>query len=549
MRVPDPPLPRDRIADFVQRGYWLSITSNDMLERWAAKSPTKVAIVDGRVRLTYADYHARARRLATYFLSLGLTNDDVIAVQLPNWSDFPVAISGAMLAGIPFCQFHSDFRSREIEFILRFTDASVLILPREFRGFDYLAMLAELRPRLPKLRHVLVVGDAVPEGYVDLRRLLEAPDAIAIDEVALRARRPHPNALCRTAFTSGTTGDPKAVLHLHNTTNAAIVFLNELHRIGVKSVLMAFLPVGLNWGLFNVLQALFAGCALVMQDIFKADEALRLIEAEKVTHFCAAPAHLVSMLNAPSLERHDLSALEIMTTGGASCPIEVIREVQRRLPGHLLELYGMLEVGCQCLTRIEDEPEAVCGLVGHSIAQMENIVVDDQGREAAPGVTGEILTRGPSVAIGYYNNPEANKAFRADGWFHTGDLGVFDERGYLKIVGRKKEMLIRGGANIYPREIEEVLYQHPKVRDAAVVGVPDPRLGERVCACVVPRAGATLSFDEMVAFLRPQISTYKLPEFLLVLEDLPRTPTGKIQKTPLRDIAVERLRGVAARQS
>ena len=247
MRVPDPPLPLDRIADFAKRGYWLSITSNDMLERWAAKSPGKVAIVDGRVRLTYADYHARARRLAAYFLSLGLTNDDVIAVQLPNWSEFPVTISGAMLAGIPFCQFHSDFRSREIEFILRFTEASVLILPREFRGFDYLAMLAELRPKLPKLRHVLVVGDTVPEEYVDLRSLLEAPDAIATDEAALRARRPHPNAFCRTAFTSGTTGDPKAVLHLHNTTNAAIVFLNELHRIGVKSVLMAFLPVGLNW--------------------------------------------------------------------------------------------------------------------------------------------------------------------------------------------------------------------------------------------------------------------------------------------------------------
>lgn len=548
MRVADPPLPPDRTADFVRRGHWLSITSNDMLERWAAKSPVKTAIVDGRVRLTYADYFLRARRLAAYFASLGLTDDDVIAIQLPNWSEFPLSISGAMLAGIPFCQFHSDFRSRELEFILRFTEASVLILPREFRGFDYLAMIAELRPRLPKLRHVLVVGYEVPEGYFDLRRLLEGQPPIEIDDAALSERRPHPNALCRTAFTSGTTGDPKAVLHLHNTTNSAIVFLNELHRIGVKSVLMTFLPVGLNWGLFNVLQALFAGCTLVLQDIFKVDEVLRQIEAERVTHFCAAPAHLMSMLNAQGLETHNLASLEIMTTGGASCPIEVIREVRRRLPGHLLELYGMLEAGCQCLTRLEDDPEAVCGLVGHSVAQMENMVVDYQGSEAPPGVIGEILTRGPSVAIGYYNNPEANKAFRADGWFHTGDLGLFDERGYLKIVGRKKEMLIRGGANIYPREIEEVLYQHPKIRDAAVVGVPDARLGERVCACVVPRAEEMLSFDELIAFLRPQISTYKLPEFLLLFEDLPRTPTGKIQKTPLRDAAVEKLRGVAARR-
>jgi acyl-CoA synthetase (AMP-forming)/AMP-acid ligase II len=274
---------------------------------------------------------------------------------------------------------------------------------------------------------------------------------------------------------------------------------------------------------------------------------LRLIEAEKVTHFCAAPAHLVSMLNAPAFERHQLGSLEVVTTGGASCPIEVIREAQRRLPGHLLELYGMLEVGVQCMTRLEDDPEAVCGFVGHSAAQMENIVVDDSGNEAPPGTPGEILTRGPSVAIGYFNNEEASKAFRPDGWFHTGDIGVFDERGYLKIVGRKKEMLIRGGANIYPREIEEVLYQHPAIKDAAVVGIPDQRLGERVCACIVARAGASVEFAELVEFLRPQISTYKLPEFLVVLDDLPRTPTGKIQKMRLRDVAVEKLRDVARR--
>jgi acyl-CoA synthetase (AMP-forming)/AMP-acid ligase II len=548
MRVPDPPLPPEQIAEFVRRGFWLSVTTNDMLERWATRAPTKTAIVDARGRLSYAEYFSQARRLAAYFGSLGLTSDDVIAIQLPNWSEFPIAISGAMLAGVPFCQFHSDFRAREIEFILGFTNASVLIVPQEFRGFDYLAMLADLRPRLPNLKHVLVVGDSLPEGYSDLRALIDGRIPIDVDDAALATRRPHPDALCRTAFTSGTTGDPKAVLHLHNTTNCAIVFLNEFHRIGIKSVLLAFLPVGLNWGLFNVLQAIFSGCTLVLQDIFKAEEALRLIEAEKVTHFCAAPAHLVSMLNTPALEERDLGSLEVVTTGGASCPIEVIREAQRRLPGHLLELYGMLEVGVQCMTRLEDDPEAVCGLVGHSAAQMENMVVDDRGNEAPSGTPGEILTRGPSVAIGYYNNAEASKAFRRDGWFHTGDIGVFDERGYLKIVGRKKEMLIRGGANIYPREIEEVLYQHPAVKDAAVVGIPDQRLGERVCACIVARAGRSVSFDELLTFLRPQISTYKLPEFLIMLDDLPRTPTGKIQKMRLRDVAVEKLKGAAVRR-
>jgi acyl-CoA synthetase (AMP-forming)/AMP-acid ligase II len=550
MRISDPPLPPERMAEFVKAGYWRDTTSNDELERHARATPDKLAVVDSRVRLTYGEYYRRAQRLAAHYIGLGLGADDVVAIQLPNWTEFAVAMNAAVLAGVPFCQYHSDFRSREVEFILRFTDASALIIPREFRRFDYLAMLADLRPKLPRLKHVLVVGDNVPAEYFDLRAFLDAPGKPAPDDASLRRRRPHPNALMRTAFTSGTTGDPKAVLHLHNTTNCACYFLNEGQRIGPDSVLLVFLPVGLNWGLMNTLQALFAGCRMVLQDIFRPEDAAALIEREKVTHFCCAPAHLVALLNAPGLEKHDLRSLQVMMTGGASCPIEVIREVRQRIPGHLVEMYGMLEVGSQAHTRLEEDPEAVCGLVGRPLRQMGVIVVDDDNKPAAPGVTGEILTRGPSVTIGYYNNPEANaKSFTPEGWFHTGDLGVFDAKGYLKIVGRKKEMIIRGGANIYPREIEEVLYQHPKVRDAAVVGVPDARLGERVCACIVPKEGEVFGFEEMRAFLEPSIAKYKVPEFLEIVAELPRTPTGKVQKTPLRDIVLKRWEAQAQKQA
>ena len=230
----------------------------------------------------------------------------------------------------------------------------------------------------------------------------------------------------------------------------------------------------------------------------------------------------------------------MMTTGGASCPIEVIREVRVRLPSHLLELYGMLECGFQSHTMPDEDPEVVCGLVGRPLPQMGIRVVDDSGKDCPRGTPGEILTYGPSVTIGYYNNPEANeRSFSPDGWFATGDIGILDENGYLKIVDRKKELIIRGGANIYPREIEEVLYQHPKVLEAAAVGVPDPRLGERVCACVVPHSGESLTLDEVVAFLTDKIATYKLPEFLHLLDALPRTPTGKVQKGPLRYIVLK----------
>ena len=543
MRIDDPQIPPSRMQAFMESGHWTETTTNDWLEAAARAHPEKIALVDRRARLDYATYYRQASRLAARFVSLGLTAEDVVAVQLPNWNEFTVTINAAMLIGVPFCQYHSDFRSREVEFILGFTEASVLVVPREFRGFDYLTMIEELRPRLPKLQQVFVVGDDVPAGYFDLSRFLDAGGVEPeIPPETLRARRPGANQLARTAFTSGTTGNPKAVLHVHNTTNCALRFLNRGQRITADSVLLVFLPAGLNWGLFNVLQGIEVGCRVVFQDIFRAEEALALIERERVTHFCCAPAHLVAMLNAPAFERYDLASVQVMMTGGASCPIEVIREVRSRLPGQLLEMYGMLECGTQAHTLLTDDPEEVCGTVGRPVPEMGIRVVDDLGGDVPAGSVGEILTYGPSVTIGYYNNPEVNRqSFSADGWFHTGDQGSFDDKGNLRIVGRKKEMLIRGGANIYPREIEEVLYQHPKVLDAAVVGVPDHRLGERVCACIVPKAGESMTFDELVVFLRDKIATYKLPEFMQTLEDLPRTPTGKVQKGPLRDIAMEKL--------
>ncbi|MBV9860690.1 MAG: AMP-binding protein [Alphaproteobacteria bacterium] len=548
MRIADPPIPVERIREFTAAGTWVATTSADELEARAAETPDKIALVDRSSRLTYGDYQRRVRKLAAHFVALGLTADDVVAIQLPNWNEFAIAIGAAVLAGVPFCQFHADFRRRELEFMLRFTGAAALILPDRFRRFDYMDMLADLQPQLPALKHVMVVGDEVPRDRFDLRAFLAAPGDPEAEERLLRGRRPHPNALMRTAFTSGTTGDPKAVLHLHNTTNCAIRFLNRGQRIGPDSVFLVFLPAGLNWGLFNVLQALFAGARLVLQDVFRADEALDLIQRERVTHFCCAPAHLVAMLNVPDLEHYDLGSLESMMTGGASCPIEVIREVAARMPGHLLEMYGMLECGTQAHTTLDEDPEEVCGLVGRPVPEMGIRVVREDGADCAPDEAGEILTYGPGVTIGYYNNDDANaRSFTADGWFHTGDLGVLDARGYLRIVGRKKEMIIRGGANIYPRELEEILYQHPKVLDAAIVGVPDPRLGERVCACLVPKPGQTLSGAEVLEFLRGKIATYKLPEYVEFVDELPRTPTGKVQKTPLSQAMVERIGEAGAR--
>ncbi len=542
MRIGEPHIPAWRMAQYRSAGFWRETTSNDWLEAAANSAPARLALQDGRGRLDYRLYLRRVQRLAARFVAMGLTSDDVLAVQLPNWNEFAITINAAMMVGVPFCQYHSDFRSREVEFILGFAGASALVVPHRHRNFDYLPMIEEMRARLPRLDHVIVVGDDVPSGYVDLRAFLETDDDPEVPPDTLHSRRPDADQLARTAFTSGTTGNPKAVLHTHNTTNCALRFLNRGQRISADSVLLVFLPVGLNWGLFNVLQAIDAGCRVILQDVFRPEEALALIASEQVTHFCCAPAHLVAMLNVPGFESCTLASLQVIMTGGASCPIEVIREVQARMPGQLLEMYGMLECGTQAHTVLADDPAAVCGTVGRPVPEMEIRVVDDDGSDAPPGTVGEILTAGPSVTVGYYNNPAANRdSFTAEGWFRTGDQGCFDASGNLQIVGRKKEMLIRGGANIYPREIEEALYQHPAIRDAAIVGVPDHRLGERVCACIVPKAGEVITFEALTEFLRDTIATYKLPEYLQIYEDLPRTPTGKVQKQPLADMARRRL--------
>jgi acyl-CoA synthetase (AMP-forming)/AMP-acid ligase II len=248
------------------------------------------------------------------------------------------------------------------------------------------------------------------------------------------------------------------------------------------------------------------------------------------------------MLNDPGLERFDLRSLRVVITGGASCPVETIREYRQRIPGHLIELYGMLETGFHTFTRLTDDPEVVTGTIGRAAEGMGLRLIDAEGRDVPPGAEGEIAAEGPSVHLGYHRNPAANaELFTSDSWFRTGDLGQFDAAGNVRIVGRLKEMINRGGKKFFPREIEEILYTHPKILHAAIVGVPDPRLGERNCLCVIPRAGASLSLEEAVEFLRGDVAVYKLPEELEVFAEFPFTPTGKIQRHALtREVLARR---------
>ena len=529
------------IERYTRAGHWGSETFSQILARQAAAHPEREVLVDGRHRVTYGELKARVDRVSAKLGTLGIGRGDVVTIQLPNCVEFAYVFFALERLGAVANQIGPDFRSREVEYINRFSESRAFVCPAAFKGFDYVGMIEELRPKLPDLKTVCVLGGR-GDGTVSLDDIVYGDDP-----VSLRAEPLGADDVMRMAFTSGTTGNPKGVIHSHNTTLSTCRNLNRDMDVSERDVFLIYLPLGLNWGYLTLVQAVLAGARAVLLDQFSGRAALELIDRERVTFIPTAPASIIAMLNEPDLGRFTLSSLRVVITGGASCPVETIREFRAGMRGHLIELYGMLETGFHTYTRFSDDPEAVTGTVGTPSSGLGLRLIDEHGRDVPPGAAGEIAADGPSVHLGYHKNPTANaELFTADGWFRTGDLGQFDQAGNLKIVGRLKEMINRGGKKFFPREIEEILYTHPKILHAAIVGVPDPRLGERNCLCVIPRPGERISLEEIVAFLKDGVATYKLPEMVEVFEELPFTPTGKIQRHVLASQVLERRRQVDA---
>ena len=526
------------LADYYRSsGLWLNKTVYQILSERAERHPEREVFADERVRLTYGALKDKVERCAEYLRRIGIGRGDVVTIQLPNRVEFPIVFFALELIGAVGNTVNPDFRIRELEYILKFSRSRAFVCVREFRGFDYLDMARSLQAGNPELTHVIVSGGAA-EGAFDLDAgLATTPPISAEHRVAMSTEEVY-----RMAFTSGTTGNPKCVLHSFNTTLYAVDLLNKDMRVTDRDVLLVYLPVGLNWGYICLLQAVLAGARAVLMERFSARPALEAIERERVTFIATAPASIVAILNVDDLDAFDTSSLRVVITGGASAAIETIREFRRRFKAHLVELYGMLETGFQSYTRFEDDPERVSGTVGRVAGAMKLRIVDADHRDVPFGEIGELSTLGPSVHLGYYNNPEANaQAFTADGWFRTGDLARYVDRdGNIQITGRSKEIINRGGKKFFPREVEEILYTHPKVLHAAIIGVPDPRLGERNCLCVVPKGDSDIALSEIVDFLKGQVADYKLPELVHRFDELPMTGTGKIRRHILREQVLAR---------
>ena len=531
IEVPRPPAAAD-IERYRTKGWWKDQTFSEILERRARDTPDREALADARRRVTYGALWREVKRFAEFLRRQGVSRGDVVTLQLPNRIEFPVVFYSLELIGAVANKISADFRALEVEYILRFSRSKAYVCAREFKGFDYLAMIRNLRPRLPDLSLVVCVDDVAADDVVSFAKVVgETPEIADAD----RARM-SPLDVMRMCFTSGTTGNPKGVLHCFNTTLCTCETFNTELAVTERDVMLDYLPVGLNWGYMTLVQSAMAGARVVLMERFSAEGALELIEKERVTYIPTAPASIVAMLNSPALAKHDLSSLRIVITGGASAAVETIKAFQAAVPhAKLIELYGMLETGYHAFTRLTDDPLKVNGTVGRCVDSMGLRMIDDDGRDVPHGEVGEIAALGPSVHMGYLDNAAANRdSFTADGWFRTGDLGCFaDAEGNVRIAGRKKEIVNRGGKKYFPREIEELLYQHPKIVQAAIVGAPDPRLGEKNCLCAIVKEGANLTLDEVVAFLKGRVADYKLPEALVVMSDFPMTPTGKIRRPEL----------------
>lgn len=520
-----------RAARWRAIGQWTGETLFDLLERATTATPDKIAITDGTASITYAGLRDAVDRMATAYRAAGIGEDDVVAIQLPNWIEFAPVFFALERVGAVAVTVSTDFRARELEYILRFSEARGFVTTGGYRGFDHLGMALEMQGRLPNLA---LIGSLRAEPRAGVTPL-DAAFAGSGPPAGFRPLRQRPDAVMRMAFTSGTTGNPKGVMHSHETTLPAARILNHDLRLGPEDRMMVWLPLGLNWGYLTLVQSIMAGATAVLLERFSARPALSLLASERCTYVPTAPASLTALLQLPEMAATDLSALRLVVSGGASAPVETIRAWRAAAPGHFLELYGMLEDGFHTYTRQEDDPEEVAGSVGRVATAMGLRLLDPEGNDVPPGSEGEIAADGPSVHLGYHANPTANaEAFTPEGWFRTGDLGFIDARGNLRISGRVKEMINRGGKKFFPREIEEVLYTHPGILYCAIVGLPDARLGERACLCIVPRPGEpVLDLAGVLAFLGDGFATYKLPERVVVLPELPFTPTGKIQRHKL----------------
>jgi len=535
-------LTQDRIDEMNRQGLWPRGLLLDRVDRWAEEKPDAVAInglnsMRGRTEsVSYSQLRRYARRIAIGLADLGVEKGEVVSFQMPNWWEFAALHLACLHIGAITNPVMPIFRQRELSFMLDYAETKVFIAPKIFRNFDHQAMIEELRPNLPQLEHIFILGgegDASFEAQFIDRRWEEEVDGDAL----FAERRPEPNDIIELLYTSGTSGVPKGVLHTSNTLLSTVEAGRD--RLGLTSDDVVFMPSPMahqTGFLYGMVMAFTLGTKLVLQDIWSAEVAARRINDERVTYTMASTPFLADLANSPVLDVCDVSSFRMFCSAGAPIPRILVETATRRLGAQILSGWGMTENGLVTTTRPGDPDEKIFNTDGAAVENMAVRIVDDEGNPVPPDTEGRLQAQSVGMFVGYLKRPDAYESY--DGWFETGDLARIDADGYIRIVGRAKDIVIRGGENIPVVEVEDQLYRHPSVEAVAIVAMPDERLGERSCAFVQTKPGANFTFDAMIEHLLASgMSKTYLPEKLELVDEFPRTASGKIQKFELRETA------------
>ncbi len=536
---------------WIEAGLWSDETLHALFDRTVESRPDQVAITTVERRVTFAELKAASDALAAGLVGWGVRAGDIVAVQLPNWIEFAELQIALSRIGAVIQPVHTVFRARELAKLLGFCQTDWIITPGRYEGHDYAAVVRGIAGDLPWLKGLLVAraeegeADGAGDG-LELSSLeaVRAEGAAHLDR--LGELTDDPDAVFYLNFTSGTEGDPKGFLHTHNTLISTFKVMSQaLAAMDPEAVNLACSPMTHSFGHFTTYQCALAGIPMVLVDRYRPQDVLELVQRERVTAISGTPAHFIGILHHPDFAGYDTSSIRSASVGGARSAPELLEELQSAWGTKSANTYGMGENIIHTRTMPWDPPEKADS-VGQPLfgAQLKILDPEDHSRELPPGEVGDIMFRGPTLFVGYHRQAELTAATRDDdGWFTTGDLGWVDEDGYLFFASRAKEVINRGGTKLYPKATEDVLLLHPAIDDAAVVGMPDERMGERVCAYVILHPGAELpDRDELRRFFDEQgAMKYLVPDRTIAVEELPMTPTGKVAKAALAADAAERV--------
>ena len=529
-----------RRAAYRQQGLWGDASLADYWQQTARAMPDKIAVVDNHgASYTYSALDHAASCLANWMLAKGIESGDRIAFQLPGWCEFTVIYLACLKIGAVSVPLLPSWREAELVWVLNKCQAKMFFAPTLFKQTRPVDLILPLQNQLPQLQQIVGVDKLAPATSS-----LSLSQIIADNTSLTTAITTHGDELAAVLFTSGTEGLPKGVMLTHNNILASERAYCARLNLTWQDVFMMPAPLGHATGfLHGVTTPFLIGARSVLLDIFTPDACLALLEQQRCTCMLGATPFVYDLLNVLEKQPADLSALRFFLCGGTTIPKKVARECQQR-GIKLLSVYGSTESSPHAVVNLDDPLSRFMHTDGYAAAGVEIKVVDDARKTLPPGCEGEEASRGPNVFMGYFDEPELTaRALDEEGWYYSGDLCRMDEAGYIKITGRKKDIIVRGGENISSREVEDILLQHPKIHDACVVAMPDERLGERSCAYVVLKAPHhSLSLEEVVAFFsRKRVAKYKYPEHIVVIEKLPRTTSGKIQKFLLRKDIMRRL--------